>query len=256
MLNSDQTKKNNPTIRNIAHDALHDLMHFDAKLFRSLPLLLFRPGKLTQKSLSEERDQYIRPFALFVFINFVFFIVKSRGIFDYKMASYQANFGDFINNRVKQLHIPADLLAERFNMAMRFEQKEYLVIMVPLFALVLQALYFLRKTSFPENLIFSLNFYAFFIIFLMIVPLLMVPVQWLIQLFGIDIDVFRSQNALLLIVLLSCFSYLSVALRNVYHEKIWLSLVKAAFLSVTVIVLIALVYRLVLFFVVMHTVGE
>jgi Protein of unknown function (DUF3667) len=42
-----------PTLRSMADEALHDLIHFDTKLFRSLPLLLFRPGRLTQKYLTD-----------------------------------------------------------------------------------------------------------------------------------------------------------------------------------------------------------
>jgi hypothetical protein len=36
-----------------------------------------------------------------------------------------------------ELHLPLEILRERFNMAMHFEQKEYLVIMVLCFALLL-----------------------------------------------------------------------------------------------------------------------
>jgi hypothetical protein len=99
-------------------------------------------------------------------------------------------------------------------------------------------MYLFKKKRFTEHLLFSLNFYAFFLIFLMLVPVLMTPVQWCIRLFGIHNDIFASQNALVLMILISCFGYLSVAIRTVYRDKLGVCLVKAAILSVTVIVLI------------------
>ena len=62
------------SMKHMAHEALHDLMHFDDKLFKTLPALLFRPGLLPEKSLEGDQQRYVKPFTLFVFLNFIFFI--------------------------------------------------------------------------------------------------------------------------------------------------------------------------------------
>jgi hypothetical protein len=80
--------------------------------------------------------------------------------------------------------------------------------------------------------------------------------QWLVHFFGMNTGILQSQIAIAVIILLSCFGYLLVALRNVYPEKIWLILLKAGLLSLSVIALLRFVYRIVLFYVVMHTIGE
>lgn len=54
---------------------LHGILHFDSKLWHTLPLLVFRPGKLTRDYVMGRRARYIAPVALFLLTIFTMFLV-------------------------------------------------------------------------------------------------------------------------------------------------------------------------------------
>lgn len=65
------------TVGAFIHDLLHGVWHFDGKLWRTLPMLFFRPGALTRRYINGERARYFSPLALFLFAVFLTFAVFS-----------------------------------------------------------------------------------------------------------------------------------------------------------------------------------
>ena len=65
------------TLSAIWHDILHSVLHFDGKLWRTLPMLLFKPGELTRRYVLGERAKFVSPMALFLFSIFLMFAVFS-----------------------------------------------------------------------------------------------------------------------------------------------------------------------------------
>jgi Protein of unknown function (DUF3667) len=248
--------KDKTTVKEMSHEALHDLIHFDKKIFRTVPILLFKPGLLTERTLEEPKSRYVRPFTLFVFINFVFFMIKSKSIFNYTLDSYMDTFETAILKKQAALNISMSTLAERFNMAIHFEEKEYLIIMVPLFALALTLLYINKKIQFTQHLVFALHFYSFLIIFLLLVPWLVRPVQALLNSLHSNLDLTHSEFHFILIIITVNFFYLYFSLKRVYGQRMWLTSLKSLFLSLTVLALIIYVYRIALFFIVMRSLSE
>jgi len=59
------------------HDLLHAVLHFDGKLGRTLPMLLWRPGDLTRRYIEGERARFVSPIAMFLFSVFLMFAVLS-----------------------------------------------------------------------------------------------------------------------------------------------------------------------------------
>lgn len=57
------------------HDFLHAFMHFDGKVWRTLPMLMIRPGQLTRRYVQGERAKFVSPMALFLFSVFMMFAV-------------------------------------------------------------------------------------------------------------------------------------------------------------------------------------
>ena len=58
-------------------EVLHGLFHFDTKAWRTIPALIFRPGKLTKEYIEGKRTSYVSPLALFLFLIFLMFFVFS-----------------------------------------------------------------------------------------------------------------------------------------------------------------------------------
>ena len=61
----------------LVEELLHGVTHFDAKGWRTLPLLVARPGLLTRRYIDGQRTRYVSPLALFLFSMFLFFLVMS-----------------------------------------------------------------------------------------------------------------------------------------------------------------------------------
>ncbi|KHK90907.1 DUF3667 domain-containing protein [Novosphingobium malaysiense] len=57
------------------HDLLHGVFHFEGKIWRTLPLLVWRPGRLTREYVDGKRASYVSPIALFLFFVFLMFAV-------------------------------------------------------------------------------------------------------------------------------------------------------------------------------------
>ena len=63
------------TLSAFFHDFLHGVLHFDGKLWRTLPLLAWKPGELTRRYIDGQRASFISPMALFLFSVFLMFAV-------------------------------------------------------------------------------------------------------------------------------------------------------------------------------------
>jgi hypothetical protein len=63
------------TLRSYGHDLLHGVFHFEGKIWRTLPMLAFKPGELTRRYIHGERAKFVSPLALFLFAVFLIFAV-------------------------------------------------------------------------------------------------------------------------------------------------------------------------------------
>ncbi len=77
------------TLGAIWHDIAHSVLHFEGKVWRTLPLLAWRPGDLTRRYIAGERARFVSPMALFLFSVFLMFAVFSTlgGPFDFASAT-------------------------------------------------------------------------------------------------------------------------------------------------------------------------
>ena len=82
--------------RSLSHaveELLHGVWHFDSKLWRTLPMLLTRPGTLTRDYVMGKRARYISPFALFLLTIFLMFFVfgfTGSALYNPSVADVQA----------------------------------------------------------------------------------------------------------------------------------------------------------------------
>ena len=65
------------TLLHLGEELLHGVMHFDARIWRTLPLLWLNPGRLTREWVEGKRSRYVSPLAIFLFTLFVMFFALS-----------------------------------------------------------------------------------------------------------------------------------------------------------------------------------
>ncbi|GGD37202.1 DUF3667 domain-containing protein [Croceicoccus pelagius] len=61
------------TLGAFLHDLLHGVLHFEGKTWRTLPMLAFRPGRLTRDYIDGKRARFVSPMGLFLFSVFIMF---------------------------------------------------------------------------------------------------------------------------------------------------------------------------------------
>lgn len=57
----------------LAIDSISDSFAFDSRIARTMPLLMFRPGRLTQRYNEGKRARYVPPFRLFLLTSLIFY---------------------------------------------------------------------------------------------------------------------------------------------------------------------------------------
>lgn len=68
------------TIGAFFHDLLHGVFHFEGKIWRTLPMLAWKPGQLTREYIDGRRASYVSPIALFLFSVFLLFAVIKQAV--------------------------------------------------------------------------------------------------------------------------------------------------------------------------------
>lgn len=71
--NCGQATHGNRSLSHMVADFLRNLFHLDTKLWRTVPMTLFRPGTLTRNYVFGRRARYISPLAMFLFSIFLMF---------------------------------------------------------------------------------------------------------------------------------------------------------------------------------------
>lgn len=71
-----ETKLRLPTLREFLREAAGRYVALDGRLWRTMGLLMFRPGRLTREYLAGRRRRYVRPARLYLFSTLVFFAVS------------------------------------------------------------------------------------------------------------------------------------------------------------------------------------
>jgi hypothetical protein len=72
-----QTAHVHRTLGAFWHDLAHGVLHFEGKIWHTLPLLAWRPGDLTRRYIRGQRARFVSPIALFLFSVFLMFALFS-----------------------------------------------------------------------------------------------------------------------------------------------------------------------------------
>lgn len=76
----------------IIHDIAHGVFHFEGKIWRTLPMLIRRPGDLTRRYVDGQRASFVSPLALFLFTVFLMFAIVAN------LPGWSFGGGDFLKS--------------------------------------------------------------------------------------------------------------------------------------------------------------
>jgi hypothetical protein len=250
-----------PSTRELLHEALEGITHSDSRLWRTLYLLWFKPGRLTQEFVAGRRASYLPPFRLYLVLSILFFLAASfsntrtqfvrfddtittTGVSEPECAKMNATvfqvtlFGRDWAPRIKHAcnEIARDNGANLFHVAVGTAPKA-MFIFLPLVAFLHMLMYWRPRHKYAEHLLFFLHVHAFFF-----------SVMTLAVLASDAAEAWPALNTvanLLLLLLWTLPVYTVVAMRRVFGRSWTRTLVKASALFVVYMVVLSITLALV-----------
>jgi hypothetical protein len=200
-------------------DAWHVLTHLDARLWRTLALLLARPGELTVAFFGGRRARYLPPFRLYLIVSLVLF--ATAGLIDAlgperatlvqtitaankddpeaaaALAPWTARDGTHGFDPAACAKIHSDGGERVYELGRRICERaavdggaailrvlksnipRMMFVFLPLIALVMRLMYWHPRRYYVEHLVFFLHVHAAFFLVLFLRSLLQLPIGWL-----------------------------------------------------------------------------
>ena len=154
------------SVGHFAHEVVHEFVHVDSKLFRTLRDIIAKPGFLTEEYFAGRKSRYIAPLRLFLtlfalqFLAFTFY--QPAAVYTIASMKKFDNAGaltKLINRRAVKLHVTSEELERRIDERWHKNYSLLQLMNIVGLAIVLKVLY--RKRYFAEHLVFAAHFLAF-----------------------------------------------------------------------------------------------
>jgi len=240
-----------PSTSELVHEALEGITHSDSRLWRTLKLLWFKPGKLTQEFVAGRRAAYLPPFRLYLVMSVVFFLIASlshtRGhLAELKDGRLQVVTSEARCDEIQSEMFGSKIWQQRFkhgceatlrdsgvgllHMALGTLPKA-MFIFLPLVAFLHMLMYRRPRHRYAEHLLFFIHVHAFFF-----------SAMTLVALAGYAGDAWPSLGKVLGFAPLLLWSlplYTVVAMRRVFGRSWLRTLVKALALFLVYLVVLA-----------------
>jgi len=224
------------SLKKLMSQAFDSITHLDSKLFKTLKLLFFYPGKLSMQFVDGIRIPYMKPFQIFIISNIMFFFIFSNeDLFKYPSSYFFIeNFeGIRVMNKVRQIVQNSDFteseVAKLYDVKSTNLAKGLLIFLIPLIALISKLFNPKQKLEFGKHIIFSTHFLTFVLLLFGIVGIMTLVIP----------ENFEKKLIIIPLGILIYFYY-STALKNFYHNSNTLSFIKGIFGILSIFILVEL----------------
>jgi uncharacterized protein DUF3667 len=237
----------------LAEEALDGFTHFDTRFLRTLKLLFTKPGELSNAYFHGGRSRYTKPLSLFIIINLIFFFVQPHtGLFRNRYAQYIHRHYAMVHEHLRKTGEAEQLYAARFDENLQHQKKSLFIVAVPALALIMGVLFAGSGRTYAEHLVLSIQFYAFLLVYLAAIGILVVVPLVLglpsVSPFAARVAVvLQGELVIDLMIFIGLSVYIYLALRRAYEMSQARSAISAIILSVAVGFSIALYHNLVFY---------
>ncbi|MFI5337080.1 MAG: DUF3667 domain-containing protein [Opitutales bacterium] len=232
--------------------------HADGKIFLTLRYLLLRPGRLTADYVRGRRKPYIPPLELFLIGNLIFFLLHPL-IGSNTLTTdlnthlhytwHQTIARSLVTPRLAVRGMTADAYAAVFNPASVTQAKSLVILVVPIFALAVMALYGRQQRHYVVHLVFSLHFCTLWLLLTCTTLALTNLTMRLLRSVRMFPTAENVNQGIIVFSLVIMTGYLFCAVRTVFApEATWVTALKALLLGLALNLSLE-AYRCVLFFI-------
>ena len=238
------------------------ITNIESGFFRSFRVLITKPGLLTSEYFAGRRKPFLKPLQLFLFCNIIFFFVQSYTRFNtlstpLYVHTHQLPYSDYARGKVNKAILERGTTFReyqaRFDATIENQSKTLVVLMIPMFALILQVLYWRAGRYFVEHLVFSIHFFSSFLLLLSANLLLTTAIVALARRVTTHLGIFNNDLLLTMPLLLVCLIYLLVAVSRAYKQS-WIVTVFKCLVLTGGIMFVVQLYRFCLFFTAFYSV--
>ena len=165
------------------------LTTWDSKTFRSVWLLVSRPGYLSREYFRGSRVRYMKPLQLFLAINIVYYF--SIGVFYANTfstpLSIQLHMNDYypayasrqVGEKLQQEQISYEALETKYDEKAGVLSRALIFLLIPIFALLFYALFFRNRKYFSEHVVVATHFWSFNLLLLgVFLPIIVASLMW------------------------------------------------------------------------------
>jgi len=213
----------------LAHTVAHELLHLEGSLWRTLGLLFLRPGQLSLNYAAGRRRPYINPFRLLLIAIVAYALMMSSGLnVFWKLGPVTMSMAPPVVRRTvsvkatieqvdkygllqqelsaKQERLTSEAARERFHDRLEAFAEPVSFANVILLAATLHFAFWWKRRRFLEHAAFSMHVVSFFLL------------SSVTMLIAIRLRFWLGSSLFLILVLLSLsqFAYLAVAIRRFY----------------------------------------
>jgi hypothetical protein len=277
------------SILHFFEDALHFITHFEGTFINTLRAILTRPGKLSLDYCNGIRKKYFRPLAFFMilvisylifpifqglnmpfreFLNYEYAVnisSKKTGVdidslygkidsaqrtrifkTKYEAMVYRKSYTDSVYKTIPKLA----KLESTYNKNSEKTSKFLLLILIPLTAIVLKLLSLRRKKYFFDHLVLATEINSFFMLF----TFLILPVVALLvyELAPETAPKIITETTAVIVAYSAIGLYCTIAFHRFYKDRWWWSVLKGAFVAFTHYFIALVIYKLILFTVIVY----
>jgi hypothetical protein len=220
------------SLQHYAKEVTTEFTSLESKLFRSIWLLLTKPGFLSSEYFRGRRVQYMKPLQLFVFLNVVYYFSLTLFVattFTTPLAT-QLRMNDYYSGYA-QRRVDQKLLREqtsyqdfeqKYNERTSVLSKTLIFLLIPVFAFLFFLLFFRKRKYFVEHVVVATHFWSFNLILLgVILPAISVLLIRLLGGFHVSSAIVTSDGPATVALQICIGLYLFAMLRRFYVASRW-----------------------------------
>jgi Protein of unknown function (DUF3667) len=252
------------SLGHVLAEAAEAFFHIDSKIFLTLKTLVARPGYLTTEFFLGRRKPYMSPLQTFFVCNLLFFLLQPLTGLEILAPSLRVFDNDnsmtrrLIDRRLEQKHLSRSNEQEFNEFSASFyhnahlQAKSLILVLALMMAMVIALLNLQRRRYLSEHIIFCLHAYAWWLLWLLAILIVMAVLFVSSRLGGHQIGIRYIDAIATPLEFGGLGVYLFFAARGFYGDKLLPGIAKGMVVTVCGYALFNL-YRYLLFFTVLYS---
>jgi hypothetical protein len=244
------------SFKHLFEEVFHFLTHFEGTFFNTLKVLPGKPGRISTDFTAGIRRKYFKPLSFFLMLVILYLMFPVYEGLNMRLQYHEMNvlYGKYATEKVEEVmdkkHYSKEELSEKFHVKGEKASKFLLFIIIPSMAVVSYMMGFRKRKYYYDHFIFSTEAVSFFILWgFLLLPLLSFLLH---KVYPFEIG--GGERFGVIVMFSGLAIYIAIASRRFFRFRVLYSIFFTFMFTVTLGVFVQLIYKAILFFVVIHLV--